>query len=79
MIAEIGWPSDGAPNWKTSVANEKLNYATTKTWVSGQNSLNRAFDTYWFEMFDEPWKTKEGPWGPHWGLYTAGDNPQPKF
>jgi exo-beta-1,3-glucanase (GH17 family) len=37
------------------------------------------FDTYWFEMFDEPWKTQEGPQGPHWGLYTSGSNPQPKF
>ncbi|HEX9327747.1 MAG TPA: glycosyl hydrolase family 17 protein [Reyranella sp.] len=79
VIAEIGWPSDGAPQWKTSVANEKLNYATTRTWVSGQNFLNKAFDTFWFEMFDEPWKTAEGAWGPHWGLYTSGDNPQPKF
>jgi hypothetical protein len=25
------------------------------------------------------WKTKEGAWGPHWGLYTSGTNPQPKF
>ena len=41
--------------------------------------LNKAFDTYWFEMFDEPWKTAEGAWGSHWGLYTAGDSPQPKF
>ncbi len=79
VIAEIGWPSDGAPNWKTSVANEKLNYGTTRTWVSGKNFLGRAFDTYWFEMFDEPWKTAEGAWGTHWGLYTSGDNPQPKF
>jgi hypothetical protein len=27
-----------------------------------------AFDTFWFEMYDEPWKTAEGLWGPHWGL-----------
>ena len=31
------------------------------------------------EMFDERWKTKEGAQGPHWGLYTGGPNPQPKF
>jgi len=80
VIAEIGWPSDGALNWKTSVANEKLNYGTTRSWVSGKNFLNRAFSTYWFEMFDEPWKVaEEGAWGSHWGLYTSGDNPQRKF
>ena len=66
IIAEIGWPSHGGR--ETSVANEKVNYQTTKKWVSGQNSLNMAFDTFWFEMYDEPWKTAEGLWGPHWGL-----------
>lgn len=77
VIAEIGWPSAGGRD--TSVANEQTNYAVTRKWVSGTNSLGMAFDTFWFEMFDEPWKTQEGPQGPHWGLYTSGSNPQPKF
>jgi exo-beta-1,3-glucanase (GH17 family) len=76
-IAEIGWPSAGGR--ETTPGNEKLNYEATKKWVSGQNSLGTAFDTFWFEMFDEPWKTQEGAQGPHWGLYTSGSNPQPKF
>ncbi len=66
IIAEIGWPSAGGR--ETSAANEKVNYQTTKQWVSGHNSLKMAFDTFWFEMYDEPWKTAEGAWGPHWGL-----------
>jgi exo-beta-1,3-glucanase (GH17 family) len=75
VIAEIGWPSAGGR--ETSVANEQTNYGVTKKWVSGHNSLNMAFDTYWFEMYDEPWKTAEGPWGPYWGLcHSSG---QPKF
>jgi exo-beta-1,3-glucanase (GH17 family) len=77
VIAEIGWPSAGGR--ETSVENEKINYETTKKWVSGSNSLHMSFDTFWFEMFDEPWKTQEGPQGPHWGLYTSGSNPQAKF
>jgi exo-beta-1,3-glucanase (GH17 family) len=77
VIAEIGWPSAGGR--ETSVANEQANYTVTKKWVSGGNSLGMAFDTFWFEMFDEPWKTQEGPQGPHWGLYTSGANPEPKF
>jgi exo-beta-1,3-glucanase (GH17 family) len=77
VIAEIGWPSAGGRD--TSVANEQTNYAVTRKWVSGTNSLGMAFDTFWFEMFDEPWKTQEGPQGPHWGLCTSGSNPQPKF
>jgi exo-beta-1,3-glucanase (GH17 family) len=54
--AEIGWPSEGGR--ETSVANEKTNYEVTKKWVSGTNPLRMSFDTYWFEMFDEPWKTQ---------------------
>lgn len=77
VIAEIGWPSAGGR--ATSVANEQTNYNVTKKWVAGANSMGMAFDTFWFEMFDEPWKTKEGPQGPHWGLYYSGSNPQPKF
>jgi exo-beta-1,3-glucanase (GH17 family) len=79
VIAEIGWPSDGAPQWKTSIPNEKINYGTTVRWVSGPNNVGQVFDTYWFQMFDEPWKVRDGAWESHFGLYTAGDNPQRKF
>jgi hypothetical protein len=65
-------PSPSSGGRETSVANEKTNYEVTKKWVSGTNPLGMSFDTYWFEMFDEPWKTQEGPQGPHWGLYTSG-------
>ncbi len=81
VIAEIGWPSAGgnAGQPPTTVDNERINYETTKKWVSMGNPMGLDLDTYWFEMFDEPWKSNEGPWGPHWGLYTSGANPQPKF
>ncbi len=81
VIAEIGWPSAGgtAQQPPTTVENERINYEATKKWVNMGNPMGLDFDTYWFEMFDEPWKSNEGPWGPHWGLYTAGANPQAKF
>jgi len=78
IIAEIGWPSAGALDKGTTPENEALNYSTTQSWVSGNNTLNASFETFWFEMFDEPWKTDEGPWGPFWGLYGSGTNPQQK-
>jgi hypothetical protein len=64
---------------RRSGEEQKRDDEVTKKWVSGTNPLGMSFDTYWFEMFDEPWKTQEGPQGPHWGLYTSGSNPQPKF
>jgi exo-beta-1,3-glucanase (GH17 family) len=69
VIAEIGWPSAGGR--ETTPENARTNYAATKRWVSGQNFLNKGFDTFWFEMFDEPWKSNEGPQGPHWGLCNS--------
>jgi exo-beta-1,3-glucanase (GH17 family) len=79
IIAEIGWPSAGNLDKGTTVENEALNYQTTQSWVSGNNTLNVSFETFWFEMFDEPWKTDEGPQGPFWGLYGSGISPAPKF
>ena len=66
VIGEIGWP--GAGGRETSVENEKLNFGVTNAWAVGKNPLNKPDEAFWFEMFDEPWKTEEGPWGPHWGL-----------
>ncbi len=81
VIAEIGWPSAGGDlnHSPTSVENESINYQTTKKFLSGATAPYWALDTFWFAMFDESWKKAEGPWGPHWGLYTSGANPQPKF
>ena len=81
VIAEIGWPSAGgdADHSPTTTENERINYQTTKRFLSGETARHWALDTFWFEMFDEPWKTKEGSWGPHWGLYESGPDPKPKF
>ncbi len=77
VIAEIGWPSAGGR--LTTPANEKINYEATKTFFLGGTSPHFALDAYWFEMFDEWWKTAEGAQGPHWGLFTGGPAPDPKW
>ena len=83
VFAEIGWPSAGKPDWakkdwSATPGNEKINYAATQRWLATHpwNKGNTAFDTFWFEMFDEPWKVKEGSQGPHWGLYDKDGNPK---
>lgn len=64
VIAEIGWPSAGDTNADTSWASEVANFTATCAWIK-----SNGYITMWFEMFDEPWKTAEGAWGPHWGVY----------
>ena len=75
VIAEIGWPSDGDSTADTNWQAEVENFNATCKWINGTNKYNQAFITMWFEMFDEPWKTAEGAWGPHWGLYGSGTSP----
>ncbi len=81
IFGEIGWPGgSNRPDFPTDTASELLNLNKTLDWVDGHNFLKQAYNAYWFEMFDEPWKTGEPEdVGPHWGLYTSGENPQPKF
>lgn len=76
VLAETGWPSSGG--WGASVPNEQMFAKSLKGYVDGQWP-NWNVTTFWFEMFDEPWKTNEGSIGPFFGLYTSGPNPQPKF
>lgn len=76
VIAESGWPSAGG--WGASAPNEETFSKSLAGYVAGQWP-NWNVSTFWFEMFDEPWKTNEGGIGPYFGLYTSGANPQPKF
>lgn len=78
VIAEIGWPSAGTTDYDTTWESEVANFKATCAWINGTNSHSRAYITMWFEMFDEPWKTTEGLWGPHWGIYGSGVTPVSK-
>lgn len=66
VIAEIGWPSAGTTDDATTWKDEVDNFNATCKWIN-----SNGYVTMWFEMFDEPWKTAEGPWGPHWGIFGA--------
>jgi GPH family glycoside/pentoside/hexuronide:cation symporter len=68
VIAEIGWPSYGGR--ATSPENEGINFWTTKKFLLGGTNPHFALDAYWFEMFDEAWKSGK-PWERHWGTFTA--------
>ncbi len=78
IIGEIGWPTGGTFEFQT-VANSELNFKTTLDWINGNNRDHQAYNTFWFEMFDEPWKKNEpNGAGPHWGLYQSNGQ-TPKF
>jgi exo-beta-1,3-glucanase (GH17 family) len=84
MIGEIGWPTgtnnNGTPTARENVANAETNFKATLKWVDGENFLNQAYNSFWFEMFDEPWKTDEpNGVGPSWGIYEANGATTPKF
>lgn len=80
VIGEIGWPSSGNDPNMENATNEGLNFTATLKWINGSNIYNKTYNTLWFSMFDEPWKTGE-PFGigPYWGLYAANGATQPKF
>ncbi|MEI8006847.1 MAG: glycosyl hydrolase family 17 protein [Bacteroidota bacterium] len=80
VIGEIGWPSSGNDSTMENAGNEGLNFAATLLWINGSNIYSKSYNTLWFSMFDEPWKTGE-PFnvGPYWGLYAANGATQPKF
>ena len=81
IIGEIGWPSakDSIQNDRESIANMEVNFNTTLSWVDGKNKYNKAYNSFWFEMFDEPWKKIHGPVEPYWGLYEKDGVQTPKF
>jgi exo-beta-1,3-glucanase (GH17 family) len=80
IIGEIGWPSQGNDPAMENNANEGLNFVASLHWINGNNGQNQAYNTFWFSMFDEPWKTNE-PYGigPYWGIYPSNGSTQSKF
>jgi exo-beta-1,3-glucanase (GH17 family) len=81
VIAEIGWPTAGQKEGckPATPENQKINFETTKKFLLGGTSPHFALDAYWFEMFDEGWKSKEGSFGSHWGLLTGSGSPSYKW
>jgi len=69
VIAETGWPSSGGVHQAAvpSPQNEAEYFTDFVSWANAQN-----IGFYYFEMFDEPWKTEPGLVGAHWGIWDSG-------
>jgi exo-beta-1,3-glucanase (GH17 family) len=66
VIGESGWPSAGntVGNAVPSADNAQSYFVNFVSWAKATNT-----PYFYFEAFDEAWKTNEGLVGPHWGLW----------
>jgi len=71
VVGEVGWPSEGrAKNAaEPSLANEAW---FTRGFV--QLAMEKGYDYYLLEAYDQPWKENEGAVGAYWGIYDANGN-----
>jgi exo-beta-1,3-glucanase (GH17 family) len=76
-IGETGWPSEGSCVTGTmGTACPGLERAKGYIECVVNYARKQRIVVFLFEMFDEPWKTAEGDFGPHWGLYDKNGNPK---
>lgn len=68
MIGETGWPSEG-PAQGPAVANSDNQSRYLREFLDWAGRQDTAVGYYYFEAFDESWKTNESGVGTHWGLY----------
>ena len=69
VVSETGWPTAGMRNGQSipSLANQKRFLREAESVLR-----RRGVDAFFFEAFDEAWKSNEPRGvGPHWGLYTV--------
>ncbi|HEY2071792.1 MAG TPA: glycosyltransferase family 2 protein [Rhizomicrobium sp.] len=74
VIGEAGWPSQGRTRRasEASLANEAF---FTRSFV--QLALDKGYDYYLMEAFDQPWKSdNEGAVGAYWGMFRADGTPK---
>jgi exo-beta-1,3-glucanase (GH17 family)/cellulose synthase/poly-beta-1,6-N-acetylglucosamine synthase-like glycosyltransferase len=76
IIGEIGWPSEGRARRaaEPSLANEAY---FDRAFV--QLALEKGYDYYLIEGYDQPWKAGEGIVGSYWGLFDADGDPKFPF
>ena len=80
VIGEVGWPSQGRGigNAEASIANEAY---FVRSFV--QLALDKGYDYYIIEAYDQPWKGsiegKGGGVGAYWGLFNAEGQPKFRF
>lgn len=77
VIGESGWPSEGRTrvNAEASLANQAY---YDRNFV--QLAMEKGYDYYLFEAFDQPWKNgSEGAVGAYWGMFDALGKPKFPF
>lgn len=71
VVSEIGWPSGGGTYHQAKAGEPELQ-KMLDGWVCGVNKTD--YPWFWFEAFDEPWKsiynTKSRSWETQWGLFN---------
>jgi glucan 1,3-beta-glucosidase len=69
VLGETGWPSGGRRQGRAvpSPANQARYFRGFVTWAAQHH-----VPYFYFEAFDEAWKTTEHGVGTHWGLYDPG-------
>lgn len=73
-ISETGWPSDGIPRGAAvpSPENAADYFQRFTSWARAG-----AVPFFYFEAFDEAWKTNEGSVGTHWGVWDSAATLKP--
>ncbi|HEY5808753.1 MAG TPA: glycosyl hydrolase family 17 protein [Povalibacter sp.] len=71
ILSETGWPTAGPQRGGAlpSVSNAASYFRSFTTWARARN-----VEYFYFEAFDEAWKTAEGAQGPHWGIHDSSGN-----
>jgi exo-beta-1,3-glucanase (GH17 family) len=66
IVSEAGWPSAGDTNALSVPTLENANFYFLN-FISWARAMNVKI--FYFEAFDESWKTSEGAVGPNWGIF----------
>jgi exo-beta-1,3-glucanase (GH17 family)/cellulose synthase/poly-beta-1,6-N-acetylglucosamine synthase-like glycosyltransferase len=75
VVAEVGWPSNGAP-WGKARATAANQAVFVRNFLQQANAA--GLDYFLIEAFDQPWKIyNEGRVGAYWGVWDT--SLQPKF
>ena len=74
VIGETGWPSAGPPHGAAvpGTENEARYLQAFTSWAQ-----SHKVQYFYFEAFDEGWKTNEAGVGTHWGLYQEDGQVKP--
>jgi hypothetical protein len=70
ILGEAGWKStntktaDNDANFRAHPVNQKMLYDALTSWVYGADKdASSPRTAFYFEAFDEPWKTEDDGWG----------------